>query len=320
MRNAFADEITQLATTDPRVVLLSADIGNRLFDKFKARQPDRFYNCGIAEANAMSMAAGLASCGLRPVCYTIAPFITARCFEQIRVDVCYHHMPVIIVGTGAGLSYASLGATHHSLEDMAILRTLPGMRIIAPADAMELRSCLRESLRGDFPVYIRIGKKGEPVVHETPPPFAFGQWREMRAGSRVALLSTGNMLPTALQAAELLQANGITPSVYNCASVKPLDERTLERVFAHNEIVMAVEEHSKIGGFGGAIAEWLSDQRRGLHARLIRCGAADDFLHNCGEQEDARHTCGLTAEALTAATLSGLAETQEHSALPLTQR
>ena len=159
MRNAFADEVTRLSKEDPRVVLLSGDIGNKLFDSLKQVAAARFYNCGVAEANMMGVAAGMALSGLRPIVYTITPFITTRCFEQIRVDVCYHKAPVIIVGTGSGLSYAELGPTHHSLEDLAILRTLPGMRIVAPCDANELRSVLRQSLHDNSPTYIRIGKK-----------------------------------------------------------------------------------------------------------------------------------------------------------------
>lgn len=316
MRNAFADEITQLASVDPQVVLLSADIGNRLFDRFKARQPERFYNCGIAEANAISLAAGLASCGLRPVCYTIAPFITARCFEQIRLDVCYHQVPVVIVGTGAGLSYASLGATHHSLEDVAILRTLPGLQIAAPADALELRACLRAALRGTAPVYLRIGKKGEPVVHDAVPPFAFGQWRQLRRGSRLALLASGNLLPVALAAADALQREGLAPSVLNCASIKPLDEPALTRAFADHEVVLTVEEHSKIGGFGSAVAEWLADQPEPPRARLVRCAADDAFLHRCGEQADARRICDLTAEAIAGRAVRSLVRAETAALCP----
>ena len=128
MRNAFASEITALAGQHDRLVLCMGDIGNRLFDEFKAKYPTRFYNCGVAEANMVSLAAGMAMCGLRPIYYTITPFLTYRCMEQIRVDVCYHHQPVILVGTGAGLSYASLGATHHSLEDIGMLRLLPSLK------------------------------------------------------------------------------------------------------------------------------------------------------------------------------------------------
>ena len=301
MRNAFAEEITRLGSADPRLVMLSADIGNRLFDKFKAKHPTRFYNCGVAEANMISLAAGLASCGLRPVCYTITPFITARCFEQIRVDICYHQMPVTIVGTGSGLSYAGLGATHHSLEDMALLRSLPGMRVLAPSDSMELRSCLRTAFESDGATYIRIGKKGEPVLCPEPPAFAFGSWRQVREGAEVALLSTGNMLPTALAAAGLLTAQGVTPTVYSCASVKPLDATTLARVFAECETVVTLEEHGLIGGFGSAVAEWLADREFPPKARLLRFGTGDHFLHHPGEQEHAREAYGLTPAAIARA-------------------
>ena len=183
MRNAFADEIRKIAVQDARVVVLSADIGNRLFDKFKTECVGRFFNTGVAEANTISMAAGMATSGLRPICYTITPFITARCFEQIKVDVCYHKQPVVIVGTGSGLSYASLGATHHSLDDLALLRILPGMRVLAPADAMELRSCLQAAMKANHPTYLRIGKKGEPVIFSEPPPFSFGVWNRVREGA-----------------------------------------------------------------------------------------------------------------------------------------
>src|SRR5712671_895994 len=151
MRNAFADEITKLGKEDKRVVLLSGDIGNKLFDKFKEHSEARFLNCGVAEANMMSVASGMALSGLRPFVYTITPFTTTRCFEQIRVDVCYHRAPVIIVGTGAGLSYAELGPTHHSLEDLALLRSLPEMIVFAPCDEVELRLGLRAALAQDGP-------------------------------------------------------------------------------------------------------------------------------------------------------------------------
>jgi transketolase len=299
MRNAFADEIFRLANTDERIVMLSADIGNRLFDKYKASHPARFYNCGVAEANTISLAAGLASCGLRPVCYTITPFITARCFEQIKVDVCYHEMPVLIVGTGSGLSYASLGATHHSLDDLALMRSLPGMRVLAPADALELRSCLRAALASDKPAYIRIGKKGEPVIFVEPPPFAFGKWTPLREGDPVHLLSAGNTLSLALEAADRLAKQGVKAGVHSCASVKPLDEETLRRVFSGPGVVVTVEEHGLIGGFGAAVAEWLADQPERPQARLLRFGAGDYYLHDAGEQEHARETYGISAAKIT---------------------
>src|SRR5690348_6310507 len=209
MRNAFAKEVTQLAKADPRVVLLSGDIGNKLFDEFKVVDTDRFYNCGVAEANMMGVAAGMAMSGFRPIIYTITPFTTTRCFEQIRVDVCYHQAPVIIVGTGSGLSYAELGPTHHSLEDMAILRTLPGMCVLAPCDAIELDLMLRAALKQERPVYIRIGKKGEPLIYKEKPSLRIGEAIVVRKGVDVALLNAGILMPEVLKAADLLKEQGI---------------------------------------------------------------------------------------------------------------
>lgn len=307
MRNAFSDEIARLADADPRIVLLCADTGDHLFDKFKDADPDRLYNTGIAEANTISMAAGMASCGLLPVCYTIAPFITSRCYEQIKIDVCYHNQPVVIVGTGAGLSYASLGATYHSLEDIALMRTLPGMRVLAPADSMELRSCLRAALSENGPTYIRIGKKGESAIFPARPTFSFGVWKQVRQGSRVTLLSTGNMLHATLKTADLLEETSLCPRVCSCASIKPLDASSLIRYFASDELVVTIEEHSRIGGFGSAVAEWLADNPGRQKARFLRLGADDCFLHTHGEQAHARETLGLSTSAMASAISARLA-------------
>ena len=154
--------MTELSQERSDVCLLSGDIGNRMFDLYKEVAQTRFLNCGIAEANMMSMAAGMALSGLRPVVYTITPFTTTRCLEQIRTGVAYHEAPVVIVGTGSGLSYAELGATHHSLEDLAILRSIPNLQVCAPADSLELEAQLRQAITEGKPTYIRIGKKGEP--------------------------------------------------------------------------------------------------------------------------------------------------------------
>ncbi|NNN20349.1 MAG: transketolase, partial [Acidimicrobiaceae bacterium] len=194
MRNAFAAEITALAAEDERVVLLAGDIGNRLFDPYRDSFPDRYINCGVAEANLTTVAAGMASCGLRPFTYSITPFITTRCLEQIRVDICYHELPVIIVGTGSGLAYNSLGATHHSCEDIGFLRLLPYMTVICPGDPTEVRLAARAALAHPGPVYIRLGKKGEPDVHQDPPSFEIGRGIVLRDGSDICLISTSNML------------------------------------------------------------------------------------------------------------------------------
>ncbi len=307
MRNAFARELTRLAAADERVVLLMGDIGNRLFDDFKARFPERFFNCGVAEANMMSVAAGLALCGLRPVVYTIVPFVTTRCLEQIRVDVCYHHAPVVIVGVGGGLSYASLGATHQSCEDLGLLRMLPGVKIVCPGDATEVRLGLQRALAQDDPVYLRLGKKGEPAVHQDEPPFEIGRGIVLREGTEVTLLSTGNLLPTAVTVADRLQAQGRSVRLVSLHTVKPLDESLLQASFAAGRLVVTLEEHSVLGGLGGAVAEWLSEQTH-LPARLLRIGTPDRFFHETGDQRYARQRLGLDAESVTQRILLALPE------------
>ena len=303
MRNAFAKEITELAEKDERVVLLSADIGNRLFDDFKIKYPGRFYNCGVAEANMIGVAAGMALSGLRPVCYTITNFVTYRCLEQIRVDLCYHYQPVIVVGTGSGLSYASLGGTHQSCEEMGMLRLLPGLAVLAPADSMEVRAALRAALREKGPVYMRIGKKGEPDMHDGVPDFTIGRAIEMRAGTDACILSAGTMLPVAMEAAELLAARGCSTRVVSFHTIKPLDEALLSEVFSNYKVVATVEEHSILGGLGGSVAEWLSDQKA-PRARLRRFGTPDEFIHETCEQKSARNISGLTGENIASTIVS----------------
>jgi len=307
MRNAFADEITKLAAQDERVVLLSGDIGNRLFDNFKAQCPDRFFNCGVAEQDMVGVAAGMGLCGLRPVTYTITPFTTARCFEQIKIDICYHEVPAIITSVGGGLSYASLGPTHHSLEDIGTLRSLPGLTILCPGDAWEVRGTLRAALKHDGPVYLRLGKKKEPLVHADVPDIRIGKGLVLREGDTVCLVSTGNILPNVIAAADLLNAQGISCRVVSMHTVKPLDLDLLGDAFERFKIVATVEEHGLVGGLGGAVAEWLAD-RGGARARLLRFGTRDEFLHLAGNQSFARKHFGLVPDAIAARICSLLAE------------
>ncbi|MDE3155558.1 MAG: transketolase [Acidobacteriota bacterium] len=302
MRNAFASELTALAAEDPRLVLLSGDIGNKLFDPFRAAHPERFLNCGVAEANMVGVAAGLALSGFRPITYTIASFATLRCFEQIRVDVCYHQLPVIIVGVGAGLSYAANGATHHACEDLACLRALPYMTVVAPGDAWEVRAALREAIALGGPVYLRLGKKGEATVHREVPPLVIGRGLTIRTGEDVCLLSTGTMLPAVLAAADRLAPLGVSASVVSHHTIKPLDEALLADAFDRYALVVTVEEHSLIGGLGSAVAEWLAD-RPAPRARLLRLGTADTFLHHAGGQDYARGCFGLTEDQIAARVL-----------------
>ena len=299
MRNAFAAEINALAAEDPRIVMLSGDIGNRLFDSYKAAFGERFFNCGVAEANMLGVAAGMALSGLRPVAYTITPFITTRCYEQIRIDVCYHNVPVVIVGVGAGLSYASLGATHHACEDIAMMRILPNMTVVCPADAVEVRLALRAAIAHNGPVYLRLGKKGEPVVHQQPPDFKIGQGIVMQTGTDGCLLSTGTMLPVAMEAAAELAQRNISVEVVSMHTVKPLDDRFLMDIFKRYRMVATIEEHSILGGLGGSVAEWLSDHPYPDDTYLCRIGTPDSFIHEAGEQAYAREQTGLTARDIT---------------------
>jgi len=295
MRNRFASEITRLGSENSKIVLLSGDIGNNLFNNFKEQQNERFINCGIAEANMMGMAAGLAMSGLRPVVYTITPFTTTRCLEQIRVDVCYHHVPVVIVGTGSGLAYAELGPTHHSCEDVSFLRSLPGMTVFCPADPLELALGLEAALEHDGPVYIRLGKKGEPVLHATRPDFALGKAITLKEGKELCLISTGTITEVAMQSAKRLEAAGISTRVESFHTVKPLDTERLREIFYNYPLVATIEEHSRIGGLFGAIAEWYAEEGGAL-ARIVPFAVKDEFLHEVGTQEIARERFGLTEE------------------------
>jgi transketolase len=304
MRDAFACEMTALAAQRTDVTLLSGDIGNRMFDRYKEVAPRRFFNCGIAEANMMSLAAGMALSGLRPVIYTITPFTTTRCLEQIRVGVAYHQAPVVIVGTGSGLSYAELGPTHHSLEDMAILRTLPGLNVVAPADSAELVAQLREALDSPYPTYMRIGKKGEPPLHAARAGLGIGKANLLRDGTDLILMGVGPILGEALKAAEALAPTDISVAVASLGGVKPLDEPFLAAMAQRFPHWLSLEEHGVTGGLGSALLEWLSD-RDGPAVRLRRLGVPDKFLHELGNQAYARHQLGLDAD--------GIAETICHT-------
>lgn len=307
MRNAFAAELLELVKEDCRLVILSADIGNRMFDQHKDYAPDRFYNCGVAEANMISLASGLALSGMIPVAYTITPFITVRCLEQIKIDICYHNVPVILIGTGSGLSYAELGPTHHSLDDLALLRALPNMTVLAPGDPVEAKLALRAAVELNKPVYIRIGKKGEPVVHHSLPEFKIGQGIVLTPGRDVCLISTGNLLPEAVEAAEKLGKRKISAQVTSFHTIKPLDQELLKDIFSKFKLIVTIEEHGLIGGLGGAVAEWAADH--GVKDRsIVRCGIPDRFLHKVGSQENYRKEFGLTATAISERIIKELAK------------
>ncbi len=295
MRNAFADEIVQLASEKKRLALLSGDIGNRLFDTYKERYADRFLNCGVAEANMVGMAAGMALSGLRPVIYTIASFLIFRPYEQIRLDIGYHNLPVVIVGVGGGLSYASNGGTHHSMEDIAVMRAIPGMQIISAGDAWEVRAGLRAAYESGKPTYLRIGKKREPLVHKDRiADFKIGKAIPLRDGDDASILASGNLLPFAKETSETLSRQGIETSLHSFHTISHLDEELLNKLFKREKPIFVIEEHNRNGGLGTAILEWANSQNR--DTRLIhRLGAQNEFFHRTANQTEARGMLDLTA-------------------------
>lgn len=299
MRNTFAKEMTRLAKENKKLVLLSGDIGNRMFDQFKFVYPQRFINCGIAEGNMMSMAAGLALTGLRPVIYTITPFTTSRCFEQIKIGAAYHNANVIIVGTGSGLSYAELGATHHSLEDIGILSTLPGLRILTPCDSIELSSQLEECLSLEGPSYIRIGKKGEPDLVSNSSQTVIGKANIINEGSDILLLGIGPILKEAIDAANIIEDKlGLTMSVVSLGSIEPFDQEFLEKMFCREfKCWITLEEHGFQGGLASRVNNWLS-MKENKKFDIINLCSPNEFIHYLGKQDFVRNKIGLDSNAI----------------------
>ena len=296
MRNAFAQEVTELAENDPRIILLSGDIGNRLFDGLRARCPSQFVNCGVAEANMIGVAGGMALSGLRPITYTIAPFTTTRCLEQIRVDIAYHRAPVIIVGTGAGFSYASLGPTHHSLEDFAILRAIPNLRILAPWDPPSLCYVLRQALLDVAPTYIRIGKKGERSLCTIDKVEGIGRLTRISTGMGIAIVAVGTIADEAVLATQKLKDAGMSVTLALAHTVKPFPERDFSELLNTHDHIITVEEHSVAAGFGESSVNFAN--RSGFRGRLFSMGAPDLFFDKLASQSGARARAGISASAI----------------------
>lgn len=311
MRDAFIAELHALAAEDPRVLLLCGDIGFKVFDKFRASYPDRFFNLGIAEQNMVGMSAGLAFEGKRPFVYTIIPFLTMRPFEQIRVDLCMHELPVRLVGVGGGLAYDILGPTHHSIEDVAILRSLPNMTVIVPSDPGESRQLTRASHALKGPSYVRLGKNGEPPLGSSETP-VIGKAITLRPGDTAAVIGCGPVLGAAVQAHDLLKAEGVNLRVINMHTVKPLDREAVLAAARDCQAVVSLEEHSILGGLGSAVAEVLAESGAGVP--FLRLGVKDRFTTTVGKHAHLLAEHGLTAENI-AATVQGLlrAKTRERA-------
>jgi transketolase len=295
MRNAFADALLDLAAADERVWLVTGDLGFSVLEPFAERFPGRFVNAGVAEQNMTGLAAGLALAGLRPFTYSIANFPVVRCLEQIRNDVLYHQLPVCVVAVGGGLSYAQLGYTHHGLEDVAVMRALPGMTVIAPGDPVETRLALPAILARGAPTYLRLGKAGEPLVHRAPPAFEIGRGIELFSGSDVTLVATGSGLDLARQARETLVAGGRSVGLVSLHTVQPLDLELLRKLAQHSKWLVTVEEH-RSSGLGGAVAEACALHGIAARLRIVACTGETQAVS--GTQTYLRERMGLSVQSI----------------------
>lgn len=292
MRNAFSQALVDAAKRDSRVVLLTGDHGYALFDDFRRVCPEQYLNAGVAEQNMVGVAAGLAKGGLRPVVYGLSAFVPVRVLEQIKLDICYEQLPVVLVGDGAGVVYSSLGTSHQCTEDVAALRALPHLSLLSPADAHEMAACMQLALECAGPVYLRMGKSDLGAVHERPPAFDWGALLCVRAGAGpLAWIATGSMVTTALAAAEHWPES----EVYSAPCLKPLDEAAVAEICRRHEAVIVLEEHSVYGGLGSAVAE-ISAARSPTW--VCRIGVPDRFSQFCGSYQYLMQEHRLTAGAV----------------------
>jgi transketolase len=297
MRKACLDMVHELTRRDDRVLYVGSDPGAETLDSMRKEFPQRFLIEGIAEQNLIGMAAGLSMEGYIPYVNTIATFLTRRCFEQVAVDLCLHNLPVRLVGNGGGLVYAPLGPTHMAVEDIAIMRALPNMTVVAVADAPEMRRFMDRSLDWKGPIYIRVAKGGDPVVTRDEWGFEIGKAVAVREGRDVLFVSTGIMLGRAQTAADRLAADGISCGILHCPTVKPFDTAALMTHAGGVELVVTLEEHTRIGGLGSAVLETLSDSGKPM-PRVTRLGIQDAWIHHYGSQDALMKDNGLDPEAI----------------------
>jgi len=297
MRTAFFRTLLELAEHDERINLIVGDIGFGVVEPFAERFPRRFLNAGVAEQNMTGIATGLALCNKVVFTYSIANFPTLRCLEQIRNDVCYHNANVKIVAVGGGFAYGSLGMTHHATEDLAIMRALPGMVVVAPGDPIEAEQATRAIVAHPGPCYLRLGRAGERPVHRSRVTFEIGKAITLRNGDDVTLISTGGVLRTAVLVAERLAQEGVQTRVLSMHTVKPLDTDAVLVAARETRAIVTIEEHSVIGGLGGAVAEVLAESDR---EKIVfkRVGLPSVFSSHVGSQEYLRAAHGLSEDQI----------------------
>ena len=283
LRTAFIDTLRELARIDDRIFLLTADMGYSVFETFRDEFPDRFLNTGIAEQNTIGIAAGLAARGKIVFVYSIIPFVTMRCFEQVRLDLAYNFMNVKLVGVGAGLTYGLLGSSHHALEDIAIMRSLPDMTVLCPGDPIETRELIKRSFEYEGPVYIRLGKNGEPKIHPDETRIEIGKSITVLEGNDLALITTSNMLETGKKWVEEWKQDGVNVSLISMPSLKPFDSSTVKNLIDKEIPIITLEEHSVIGGLGSIISQVIATI--GKPVKFKQIGINDKFSHVVGGHE-----------------------------------
>lgn len=295
MRNAFIDTVLEAFDSRDDIFVVSGDAGLGVFDEFKEQHPDRFLNLGVAEQNTIGFAAGLGLVGFKVVAYNIIPFVLYRCYEQVRNDVCYQEVPLVLVGIGSGLTYSPQGMTHYSVEDLGLAQTLPNLTVISPADPMEARAAARFALGSENPTYIRLAKKGEPDIHASPDLDITGPL-VVQEGEDVAILFHGSVSIEALKARALLEQEGLRPMLISVPTVQPMDADRLFGRLAGMRHVVTVEEHFVNCGLGSIVAR--ECVAREATFKLHTLGVSYGFVHDIRDQDGMRDMFQISASRI----------------------
>ncbi len=296
MRIAFFKSLLKTFKADKNTYFLTGDLGYILFDELRDAAPERFYNIGVAEANMVGISTGLALSGKTVYCYSIAPFLVMRAYEQIRNGIAGHGLNVKLVGAGGGFAYGKEGLTHFAVEDISLMRALPRMTVVVPADPVEAGLLATLSREWQTPMYIRLGKTGEKRIHDKTPDFKIGKGMPLLKGKDVAIIAAGTMVQRSLEAAELLRKKGLSASVINMHTIKPMDAELVQELSQTHDAIFTVEEHSVNGGLGGAVAELLAESSyNGLFRRI---GIPDKLKPEIGDGEYLRGLYGLNPEGI----------------------
>lgn len=298
MRNDLLALLIKKVAVDKSVVFIVGDLGFGVVESFMRRFPKQFLNAGVAEGNMVGVAAGMALEGFTPVCYTIGTFMSLRPLEQIRDDICVRNLNVKFVGIGAGYGYSIYGPTHHSNDDIAILRALPNMVVLSPADPLELKGAFKAAFSHKGPVYLRLPRRSVEPIHVRSPRFELGKSIIVKPGRERFIFATGTMVTNALEAAKRLDEQGKPTGVVSFPTIKPIDRTFIAEVGKRAKLIVTLEPHSIIGGLGSAVAEALAET--GAVARFKRLGYPDQFVHVAGSEQYLEKQCGLDPVSVAA--------------------